>query len=156
MGLLSIDANMFASLLILPIVKLEQLELIDAFFFPLSQFQLWSLLLAGRQFRSWSSVTSVREQGITGEGRDYCASEPCASKPAKVLQIAWYARIANSFVLSVSHLHSQSVGAPTVYDSLSIWGAQLIRVFLQAASSMVAIPCKTTRRIFQWYLLKNL
>ncbi len=57
----------------------------------------------------------LREQGFTCKGRDYRASEPCASKPAKVLQIAWYTRIANSFVLSVSHLHSQSVGAPTVY-----------------------------------------
>ncbi len=36
MGFLSIDANMFASLLFLPIVKLEQLELIGALNFSLS------------------------------------------------------------------------------------------------------------------------
>jgi hypothetical protein len=37
------------------------------------------------------------------------------SKPAEVLRFSRYSRIANSFVLSVSHLHSQSVWAPSVY-----------------------------------------
>ncbi len=36
MGFLLIDVNMFASFLILPIVKLEQLELIDALYFSIS------------------------------------------------------------------------------------------------------------------------
>jgi hypothetical protein len=61
--------------------------------------------------RTGNSQAKIREQGFAGkglEGRDYCASELCASKPAKVLRIARYARIANSFVLSVSHLHSHS------------------------------------------------
>jgi hypothetical protein len=63
LGFLSIDANMFATLLILPIVKLEQLE--QKFF--------------------------------------------------EFLGTRVSARIANSFVLSFSHLQPQSVGAPTVY-----------------------------------------
>ncbi len=70
------------------------------------------------------------------------------SEHPKVLQIARYARIANSFVLSVSHLHSHSswntdcvcsAGIPVVSillcHSQSILSAQLIREFLQAACS---------------------
>ena len=101
--------------------------------------------------RTGNSQAKIREQGFAGkglEGRDYCASELCASKPGKVLRIARYARIANSFVLSVSHLHSHSsrntdcvcsAGIPVVSisycHSQSILSAQLIREFLQAACS---------------------
>ncbi len=52
----------------------------------------------GRHFRSWSSVTSDLEQGITGEWRNYCAPDQQASKPANVLQNSRYVEI----VLSIS------------------------------------------------------
>ncbi len=75
-------------------VKLELLELISA----LNSNPDHCCWLAGRQFQSWSSVTSVWKQGIAGEWRNYCALDQQAS------WISMYAKI----VLSVSHLHSHS------------------------------------------------
>ncbi len=57
--------------------------------------------------------------------------EPFASKPVKVLRIPRYAKIAKvASVLSVSHLHSQMVGSPTVYVRLDSSCGQYCNVTL--------------------------
>ena len=103
-GILLTDANMFASQLFLCLPNFSCAWPAVNFNRNLSEFNNCVL-------RTGNSQAKIREQGFAGkglEGRDYCASELCASKPGKVLRIARYARIANSFVLSVSHLHSHS------------------------------------------------
>ncbi len=100
-GILLIDANLFASLLIPLIVKLEHL-----FLSPLPP---WSLCLADRQFQ----IYFFRNQWWK-----LLCSRTVRIQAGKVLRIPRYAKIANSCICALcftnSHLHSQSVGAPTV------------------------------------------
>ncbi len=74
------------------------------------------------------------------------------SKPAKVLQICWYARMANSFVLSVSHLHSQSVGAPTVYVQLdsSCYHYCYVTLYLLGVPNWLVNSCRWHVQLQEW------
>ncbi len=78
--------------------------------------------------------------------------EQHASKPAKVLRISRYARIANSFMLSVSHLHSQSVGAPTMYVQLNSTCCQYcyITLYLVWMPNWFVNSCRRRVQLQEW------
>ncbi len=103
------------------------------------------MCLAGRQL---PSKYCVREQGITGWGRNHCAPKPCACKLAKDLRISGFAKFAIIACCAlVSSFHPQSswnTKLPTVYVQLELqlWQYCNITLNLVGMPSWVVISCR--------------
>jgi hypothetical protein len=134
-GILLINANIFSFLLILLVMELERL-----FLSPLLP---WSLCLAGRQFRRMFSESMMETTVLQNR------SHPSRQKFFEFLGTRKFQKVES--VLSVSHLHSQSVGAPTVYVQLDSCCRQHCNVTLNPVGMPIwhmnsCRLCSTSRR----------